>query len=553
VSRQTLLGMTIPRAWVMVSLIRYEKFNSRNPRALISVWLAALALVIVTTTAASAQDLRAAPPTQPGSAAPLAEQMELKPPDLRALISVTARLHPFQLDAQSTEVISLKEVLQRALAHNLDIRIRQLDVKSKKWNLLSSYGQFLPNTNLSYQWQYLKGTLNVPIGGVDHIRLNSPFIITSAGYEYYAFRGGQILFTALQNRNYLRAARHQEHATLSDVLYEATKRYYDLVFSEAQLQIRIQAVRTSEDQLELNQNLLDGGMATMLDVLQARTQLASDRQALIDQQIARRNAAINLADYLDQDQSVDLVPAARILQRIRLLSENVTPGLLIGTAIEHRPELKQYEQLRLAAKKGIAIAAAPLMPTFRTYGTVFGIGETLSDQTRLSLNPITLPGTFINQRVVPHLVSRQIQAVYTIGYQVQWKLTGLGTSDLADIKSAKYQARQAQLESNKELNTITNQVRQAYLNSLSTNRKIEETTTKVDSSAEELRLAQLRFQHGVGKNIDILRAQEDYTSALIENAQALVSFNVAQAKLLHDLGIISIGNLTADRPVPLAE
>src|SRR5262249_4503608 len=158
-----------------------------------------------------------------------------------------------------------------------------------------------------------------------------------------------------------------------------------------------------------------------------------------------------------------------------------------------------------------------------------------------------LPGTFINQRVVPHLVSRQIQAVYTIGYQVQWKLTGLGTSHLPDIKSAKYQARQAQLESNKELNTLTNQVRHAYLNSLSTNRKLEEATTKVDSSAEELRLAQLRFQHGVGKNIDILKAQEDYTSALIENAQALVSFNVAQAKLLHDLGIISIGNLTADR------
>lgn len=74
---------------------------------------------------------------------------------------------------------------------------------------------------------------------------------------------------------------------------------------------------------------------------------------------------------------------------------------------------------------------------------------------------------------------------------------------------------------------------------------------KVNSSAEELRLSQMRFQYGVGKNIDVLKAQEDFTSALIENARAMVSFNISQAQLLRDTGIISSDNLLTKAPLKL--
>ncbi len=405
----------------------------------------------------------------------------------------------------------------------------------------------------------MKGTLNLPFfGGADNLKLNSPFIIANAGYNFYLFRGGRILYGALQNRNYLKAARFQRNASINDVLLEATRRYYNLILSEAQLQIRIQAVKTSADQLELDENLLEGGKATMLDVLQARTQLASDRQALIDQQISRRNAAINLADYLNLDQGIDLIPQTRILQKALLIRLDTAPAALLNTAITNRPELKQYEQLRLAAKKGMNIAAAPLLPTFRQFGNIYGIGETLTPASRISTNPVSTAGSGLGGAAtvagvpgIPHRVSKQIQPLYVIGYEAQWNLTGLGTADSANIMAAKYQARQATLQATQQLNTVTHQVRQSYLNTLSTNRKIDETTSRVDSSLEELRLAQLRFQHGVGKNIDVVKAQQDYTSALIDNSQALINFNIAQAQLLHDLGIISTANLTASAPLSL--
>ena len=478
------------------------------------------------------------------------DRIEIEAPKLQALITISKSLDPLLLDASSSKVVSLRDTLLTAMNKNLDIRIRQYEVNSRNWSLVSSYGKFLPNINLSYRWQYLLGRPNIPFnGGADPIKFQTPFILTGAGFTYYAYRGGKILYGALQSKNNLKAARYQEKATLSDTLFSATQKYCDLVLSEALLQIRVSAVDTSIAQLELNKNLLQGGRATRLDVLQAETQLSSDRQRLIDQQINRRTAAIALAELLDQDQGVDLVPQNRLIERVRLIPENAQAGQILKVAIENRPELKQYRELWLASKKSAHIAAAPLQPSVQVFGNIYGVGETLSNSSRTKLAPISLATASGSvSTVATRQVSRQIGPLYTLGYSINWNFEGLGISDLGNIQSAKYQSRESMLELNKQLNKVTSEVRQSYLKSLSTYRKIDETRAKVASASEELRLAQMRFQYGVGKNIDVLKAQEDRTTALIENAQALIAFNVAQAQLLRDTGLISVDRLTSRAP-----
>lgn len=487
------------------------------------------------------------------------DKIELEAPKLEALISINKSLDPFQLDAIGSKVVSLKDVLQLAVSRNLDIQIRQQDLSSKGWDLFSSYGQFLPSVQMAYRYQYLKGKLNLPIPGAGGnsggTKINTPFIITNAGFTYYAYQGGKVLNTALQRRNYLHASRFQQKATLSDTLFECSKRYLNLVLAEALLQIRIKAVETSEAQLTLNQNLLIGGKATKLDLLQARTQLASDRQRLIDQQIARRSAAIDLADLLNVDQGIDLIPDNRVVEKRRLIAEATLPAALLKAAVEYRPELKQFRELWLASRKTAKIDAAALQPNFQFFGQVYGLGQTLSNSDKnvtTLLNPVTLtpsapgvPGAVPYQ----HRESRQIEPLYTLGYSMNWNFAGMGTVDLGNIQSARAQSRQAMLELNKKLNTVTNEVRQSYLKTLSAYRKLDETLAKVDSSTEELRLAQMRFQYGVGKNIDVLKAQEDYTSALIENAQAMITYNISQAQLLHDTGLISSDTLLSRTPL----
>lgn len=471
------------------------------------------------------------------------QRIQIVRPSLSALISIDKKVDSSLLDAASTVPMSLDDVVQAALKNNLDIGISSYAERARKANMVSSMGKFLPDIALSYQWNYLKGKANVPFGqSLEPLSFNNPFILTSAGFKYYGYRGGSVLFGALQNRNNYRAARHSKHATVSDTLQTAAKRYYDLLLQEALLQIRVKAVETSEGQLSLNKDLKQGGLATNLEVLQAETQLSQDRQNLIDQQVARREAAILLAEFLNANQGLDIVPNDLLLQKIRIVSEQANAARLLQLAIDNRPELKQYEELRLAAKKQIVINAAKLQPNFAFSGNVLGIGETLSKQYELA--PITLAGAAGGVGVR----ARQITALYTLGVNVNWNFEGLGAVDLANTYAAKMTARQAGLQQQQVLNKVTSEVRRSYLQSLKTDRKIEEAVAQVRSANEELRLAQLRFQNGVGRNIDVLKAQQDYTSSLIEKARAIVNFNNAQIDLLHDTGLISSSTVLSRSP-----
>ncbi|MFX5480819.1 TolC family protein, partial [Acinetobacter baumannii] len=81
----------------------------------------------------------------------------------------------------------------------------------------------------------------------------------------------------------------------------------------------IRAANTSEEQVRVNTKRFEEGFGTNLDVLQARTQLSLDRQSLLEQQVNRREASINLAALINYDLADDIEPSEEI-QQITLLS-----------------------------------------------------------------------------------------------------------------------------------------------------------------------------------------------------------------------------------------
>ncbi len=454
----------------------------------------------------------------------------LTKPELHALITIDQHMNPFSLESSAQLPLTLRKALQTAVEQNLDISISHTSERTQNWTYLNSLSKFLPDLSLGYNLIAGSGNVNLPFtrtatgpaGGTattpfSQTPFNSPFNVALAGFSYPVFQGGKVVFTSLQNRNLLRASRAQQRGTLSDTLLAVTRDYYTLILNEALLQIRISAVDTSTEQLRVNRELYENGLATNLDVLQSKTQLSHDRENLVDQQITRRTAAIQIAQRLNADQGTDLIPEPRRIRKARLFSPNMTIAQLLTLAIDNRPELKQYEQLRLAAKKAIVVATAPLLPTAKLGGYVIGLGQ------------------------------HDLQPLYLLAFSVNWKIGGLGTYDLTNRGAATWTARQRLLEANRELNAVLSQVRNSLLQSLQSERKISEAEDEEASADEELRLAKLRFENGLGNNIDIINAQRDLTTAKIDYVQAVINFNIAQAQLLHDIGLTSIDNLTAGR------
>lgn len=467
-------------------------------------------------------------PLRPPIQGILSGPIQLPKPELKALISVDEHLNPYELDASNRTALSLKDALKIALVDNLDIGIAHSRQMSSRWQYISSLGKFLPDLNSGYALYGLAGKISLPFatsssaaGGAPQPGLPSHFNVLSAGFTYNGYQGGQILFGALEQKHNMRAQNAAARATISDTLMEVTRQYNELLLQEALLLVHVRAVDTSNEQLRINTKLAENGLATNLDILQAQTQLSRDRQDLVSQEIARRAAAITLATTLNMPLATDVVLADRTVQKMRLVDNKTDIQQLLAMAADHRPELKQSQELWLAAKRAVGVAAAPLQPSLKLQGAVYGLG---SDANNMA-------------------------ALYTLAMNLRWDVHGLGVTDSAQTVSAKWNARQRLLQQNQTLLNVFEQVRKSYIDSLRAERNIAETQNEVSSSQEELRLAKIRFEQGLGSNIDVFTAQRDVTSALVNHARAVADFNITQAQILHDIGLISVDNLTAVRPL----
>ncbi|MBX9687682.1 MAG: TolC family protein [Candidatus Obscuribacterales bacterium] len=440
-------------------------------------------------------------------------------PSLVLLIKIQNNLSPFSFDARYITKVTLRETLETALNQNLEIDNAYSRMRSQKYQFLSTASGFLPSLNSGYSLFGITGSIPGALfgagGSAGGASLPGTVQLLNAGFSQNLYQGGKVLFGTKQESHKLKAQRADLKSNVNDTLLSAARRHYELLLNEALLAIRTRAVSISQEQVRLNTLHEKAGIATGLDVLQSQAQLASDEQNLVEQQNARRQSAIQLAHVLNSSFAQDIESTEKYLRKRRLVSTAMPIDELLKMAVDKRPELKQYEELRLAAKQAIIVAASPLQPKITLAGSVYGIGAGSSN-----LDPL-----------------------YTLNFGVKWALGGLGTSDLANIQKAKWDARQAAIQAKQIFLNVFEEVRSSYDTSLAAEKRIDRASVQIRAAEEELRIAKKRMDAGVGLNIDVLNAQRDLTQASINKARAILDFNVAQAQLLRDIGAISVEGL----------
>lgn len=486
------------------------------------------------------------------------EKISVKAPVLSALITLNSKMSPYQLDAGSAREIGLRDTLLTALGNNLDIKIFNAQTGEKRWDYFGNLANFLPTIDNALTFQGLKGSIANPAGVA--LPLTNPFLTMSSGFTQPIFAGGKLIYSALQAKHQYKASQFALKGSTNDVLLEATKLYYELLEDEVLLQIRIKAVEVSQGLVILNEDLFEGGVVTKLDVLQARTQRSKDRQRLIEQQVARRKAAVDLATALNLNTDIDLSAANRLVAKARLVDDNVDISQLLQIAVDNRPELKQFNEYRIAAKDAIKVARSEFFPHVNFTGAVLGTGSKVTTvQQDLSVFSSVLSGGGvagpISASSIPLSGNSEgakkfiTKALFYLGLEVSLPLRGAGMSQVANLQAARYQARRVQSEFMRVLTRVYREVRNSYLECMDAENLIRETTDQVNSSEEQLSVAEYRLRNGVGTNLDVINAQRDYTDALVDKAKAIIKFNTAEARLLHATGRISVDTLTSVSPM----
>jgi outer membrane protein TolC len=544
------------------------------------------------------------------------KSIDLRPLYLGSVVRTTSEKE-LEGEERYDQCITLHDALSYALTHGLPLKISKESYNYQHLQTLANLAATLPSFSMSY---------TETRANIFNHSTHSQGQTFLAGVSYPVFQGGAILYGILTQHYREKGWQYAYKATVSDVFLDIYTKYTNLILNRVLLQIYAKTVEADEEQLRLNRTALQVGTGTTFAVLQSESQLASDRQSLLQQQVITRQAALALNLSLNFPMSINLVPVEETLTEASLFQPSVALHGLIRDALKFNPSLRQYEMFRLTAARNVQLAAAPLYPTVsfftlyqhndaivvpaqnaadvggiatasifsalnstfagrasnnalgqqQSFSPTAGATSTQGANTGPSAVPVASGGTPIavvqsgslvtSGAVAPSIfgggngpgagsnINGSLQAPagifpgvfreFQMGFALNWTLPNAGLSSVANIYTARTLARQALIQCNQELDLVLQNIRSDYLATINARSVIDKAAYAVASSKEALRLARARYQHGLSTNLEVIQAQRDYITALTGQAQAVVNSNLAQAQLLHDMGMISVTTLT---------
>jgi len=81
------------------------------------------------------------------------------------------------------------------------------------------------------------------------------------------------------------------------------------------------------------------------------------------------------------------------------------------------------------------------------------------------------------------------------------------------------------------------QVRQAFLSIKEAEKRIDTSQVAVNQAQEDFRMSQVRYEAGVGTNLDVIDAELALTQAKTNYIQALYDYNTSKALLDQAMGV----------------
>ena len=306
---------------------------------------------------------------------------------------------------------------------------------------------------------------------------------------------------------------------LRDLRLESQTAYFELQRADEGVRIGQASVKASLVSYRDARARFNAGVNTKLEVLEAETQLARDRNTLTTNLRLQDEQRRNLARVLDLPQYV--TPTAATPARPLGLWEPSLQESIVA-AYNYREELDQLI-LDISINNSQANASlAAVQPVLRfVNSTTASRSEGQTGQT--SLSEIDM-GDF------------------TYGWnnstalRANWRLFDGGRAR-AEYRRFKQAADQSRFDFASRRNRIRLEVEQSFFGLRAAIQSIDTTAIEVLSSKESLRLSQLRVQAGVGVQREVVNNQRDVTQAELKYARAISDYNTNLARLQRRTGL----------------
>lgn len=397
--------------------------------------------------------------------------------------------------------LSLTEVVEAALCNNPQARAAYASAKLQAAQLGIAKSAYLPlvNDNISN---------NLNWANPEFASRNNPNSNLSnnivASYLLYDFGNRD---ANLENaRQLLQAASASQNSIVQTILLNAIQAYYQVQASMAALAAARESERASEESFKAAQARYTAGISTPADKLQAQTLFAQNSLSRITAEGIVNSAYGSLANVmgLSANQALKLTPSV-LQQALPNIDEDI--NALIMLAHLRRPDLMASEAQLKAADASINASRAAAKPTISVAAS-----NSFIDGSRL---------TTANSSAVGITVSIPLFAGYAPTYRIR------SAEANAEVRTA--QRDQLRLQ-------ISLEVWRAYQSLVTANESIRAVAVLVSSAQESSGVAFGRYKAGVGNILDTLNAQSALASALQQQIQANLNWNIARTTLAQSIG-----------------
>jgi outer membrane protein TolC len=399
--------------------------------------------------------------------------------------------------------LGLPQALDLALRNSPRTRDTWLGARAAAAEVGSQASQWWPDAAFTADAERSRASA---VGGQFNFQQTSYSPAVDLSWLLFDF-GGRAADVA-EARALLVAANLTHNDAIQDVLLDVTTAYYSYVSSRALREAVLADVAGAEANLEAAERRHQAGLATIADVLQARTALSAARLDLHgiegDMQVIR--GALATAMGLPAELPVEAAPLDESLP-VTAAAEGVDRA--VARALATRPDLLAARARSAAAEERVAQERAEGLPTVSLRGAA---NRVYYD------SPSRDPGDNYSAQVL-------LRVPLFSGFEHRW-----------DIERARRQAAQAGAQADVLANEVRLQVWTAYYDLQTAALRFGTAEDLLAAAEESARVAAGRYQAGVGSILDLLAAQSALAEARAQRILARADWLISLARLAHDTG-----------------
>jgi multidrug efflux system outer membrane protein len=394
----------------------------------------------------------------------------------------------------------LRELITLAIANNRDLRVAVLNIEQVRAQYQIQRANQFPNLNLA-------ATGNRQPDGEGGIASTYTVGLAMSSWELDFF--GRV--TSLKEAalaQYLASEEARKAAQIS-LVASVTSTWLSLQTNDMLLGLTQQTLNTREDSLRLSKLRFDNGAASALDLRQAESLTAAARVALAQQRRQRMLDLNALTLLVGQPLPDNLVATGPVTNRDTSLPD--VPAGMPSDLLTRRPDIRQAEQVLLAANANIGAARAAFFPRISLTASVGTASNELSGLFRNGSWGFTLAP----QALLPIFDAGRNQA-------------GLASAQAGrDIAIAQYE---------KAIQVAFREVADALAGRATLDEQLAAQQAQANAEAERFRLAELRYRNGVASFLDVLDAQRSLFATQQAMAQTRLARQQNQVALYKALG-----------------